>query len=261
MAVGGAPGTQTGSPAATQPPAGNPVPIGGPNTVPAALPSAASPPPATAPTYVPAPLPPAAPMTPVGAPITATTPPIRLPDSLPAQPLAPAESPTTQVVTYQETRHSVVAADSFQSLSREYYGNDSYAAALQLWNQTHPRASDSMARDGKLVPGDKIYIPPTAQLERHYPALIPNLKPAVPGNGTVQTSFTGTAPTPAALKIYRVVTAESVEVIARQTLGSGDRANELLRLNTPFRAGQTVPAGTLLMLPADAQVPLENVPH
>jgi hypothetical protein len=200
-------------------------------------------------------------MTPVGAPITATTPPIRLPDSLPAQPLAPTEPATTQVVTYQETRHSVVTADSFQSLSREYYGNDSYAAALQMWNQTHPRASDAMARDGKLVPGDRVYIPPTAQLERHYPALIPNLKTAAPGNGTVQTSFTGTAPSPAALKIYKVVTAESVEFIARQTLGSGDRANELLRLNTPFRAGQTVPAGTLLMLPADAQVPLENVPH
>ena len=210
------------------------------------------------------PLPAPAPLTPIGAPITATTPPIRLPDSLPAQPLAPlapAEPTTTQVVSYQEMRRPVAATDTFQSLSKQYYGNDSYATALQMWNQTHPRASDAMARDGTLVPGDKVYIPPTAQLERHYPALIPNLKTAAPGSGAVQTSFTGAAPAAAAVPIYKVTTAESVEVIARQTLGSGDKANELLRLNTLLRAGETVPAGTLLMLPAGARVPPENIPR
>jgi hypothetical protein len=214
------------------------------------------------PAVAPAPIPVPAPLPPIGGPTTATTPPIRLPDPLPSQPLAPVESQgATQVVTYQEIRHSVVATDSFVSLSKEYYGNDTYASALQMWNQTHPRASDTMARDGKLVPGEKVYIPPTGQLERHYPALIPNMKSTVPTGGAVQTSYTGTPPPAAAVLIYKVATPESVEVIARQTLGSGDKANELLRLNTPFRAGQIVPAGTLLMLPAGATVPPENIPR
>jgi hypothetical protein len=55
-----------------------------------------------------------------------------------------------------------------------------------------------------------------------------------------------------------VVKDESVELIARATLGTGDRANDLLRLNPNLRAGQNVPAGTLLLLPTGARVPSEN---
>jgi hypothetical protein len=178
---------------------------------------------------------------------------------MPVRPLAaaPASAPT-EVVSYEEVRHTVEPADTFQSLSKDFYNSDAYARALQMWNQTHPRANDAMARDGTLVPGQKIFIPPAAQLEQHYAALIPNLKAvARPASGAMQTAYT--APAAAApFAYYKVVQDESPEVIARQTLGSGDRANELLRLNPNLRTGTIVPAGTLLLLPAGATVPPEN---
>ena len=121
MSTGTTPGMDAGR---------NPPPVGGlaPFT-PAASPTPTAVPPSTAPHRYPR----TAPLPPIGAPTTATTPPIRLPDPLPAQPLRPADGQsTTQVVTYQEIRHSVAAADSFPSLSKAYYGNDSYASALQI---------------------------------------------------------------------------------------------------------------------------------
>jgi hypothetical protein len=217
-------------------------------------------PPIAAPVPIPAPVP----QTPLGMPITATTPPIRLPDSLPTRPLSsvPAATPvalTTQVVSYEEIRHSVRTGDTFASLSTEYYNTDGYAKALLLWNQTHPRASDAMARDGTLVPGDKVFIPPVGQLEQHCSAAISTVKPAPRPAGAIQTGFT--TPAAADFAYYKVVEEESVEVIARRTFGTGDRANDLLRLNPNLRSGQTVPAGTMLLLPAGARVPAENVPH
>jgi LysM domain len=203
----------------------------------------------------------AAPLAPVGAATAATAPPIRLPESLPARPLAPSPAPppvTTQVISYEEVRHTLASGETFESLSKEFYNTDSYAKALQMWNQNHPRASDAMARDGSIVAGDKIFIPPAAQLEQHYASVITNVKPAPRPSGAVQTSFTGAVPSATDFGYYKVVKDESVEVIARATLGTSDRANDLLRLNPNLRAGQSVTAGTRLLLPAGARVPPEN---
>jgi hypothetical protein len=155
----------------------------------------------------------------------------------------------------------VGAADNFQTLSRDYYSNEAYAKALQLWNQNHPRASDAMARDGTLTPGEKVFIPPASQLEQHYGSLIPNLKPTIRPTSAVQTAPLGsTSPIPE-FAYYKVIQEESVEVIARQTLGSSERVNDLLRLNPNLRSGQNVAPGTRLLLPAGALVPTENVPR
>jgi hypothetical protein len=163
------------------------------------------------------------------------------------------------VISYEEVRHTLTGSDSYESLSRQYYNSDAYAQALRMWNQNHPRASEAMSRDGSIVAGDKVFIPPVTQLEQHYASVIPNVKPAARPTGTQQTSFTGNAPPTADFAYYKVVKDESVELIARATLGTGDRANDLLRLNPNLRAGQNVPTGTLLLLPAGARVPQENV--
>jgi LysM repeat protein len=194
-----------------------------------------------------------------------TAPPISLlPESLPARSLPPSETTkTTQVVSYEEVRHVVRAGDTFQSLSKEYYNNEGYAPALKLWNQNHPRASDAMAHDGTPVPGERLFIPPVAQLEQHYGASIPNVKAAPKPAGTMQTSYTAPAAVAAPeLTYYRVIRDESLEAIAGSTLGSRDRANDVQRLNPLVaKSGQVVPAGTLLALPAAARVPPENVPR
>jgi hypothetical protein len=173
--------------------------------------------------------------------------------------LAPASSNETgQVVSYEEMRRTVGANDSFASLSKEIYHDESYAKALQMWNQNHPRATEAMARDGTLAPGDKIFIPPATQLEQHYAGLIPNLKPPPRPAGTIPVSFTAPATATSDIAYYKVVKDESIEGIARTTLGSSDRTNDLLRLNPNFRTGQNVSAGTLLVMPPGARVPAEN---
>jgi hypothetical protein len=182
-----------------------------------------------------------------------------LPESLPTRPLPQAAlPPTTQVISYEEVRHTLTGSDTYESLSKQYYSSDAYAQALRMWNQNHPRASEAMSRDGSIVPGDKVFIPPATQLEQHYASAIPNLKAVARPAGAQQASFTGGATPSADFAYYKVVKDESVELIARGTLGTGDRANDLLRLNPNLRAGQNVPAGTLLLLPAGARVPAEN---
>jgi hypothetical protein len=180
-----------------------------------------------------------------------------LPETLPVRPLSTGqESLSTQVVSYEEVRRAVRAGDNYESLSKEYYNSEGYAKALQLWNQNHPRASDVMARDGSLVPGEKIFIPPAAQLEQHYAQVITSPKIAPRPSGAVQTGFTAPATEPAT---YRVVTDESIEVVARRTLGTSDRAIDVLRLNPKLRAGEVLKAGTVVTLPAEARVPPDNV--
>lgn len=220
-----------------------PMPIGTPMT-------GTSNPPAAAPPTSPVPMP----LAPVGAPVTATTPPIRFPDQVPARPLPPT---TPQVVTYDETARIVAAGDSFKAISRLYYGSEDYAQALQLWNQNHPRASDALARDGTLMPGDRVFLPPVTQLEKQYGALIPRL--AAPASA-VQTSFTSTAGAPAKPTgvYFKVVRPEYVDEIARLTLGSAERQADVLRLNPDLRANQPVAVGTRILLPPGARVPAEN---
>jgi LysM repeat protein len=251
---------ESNPPTGARTPGNTPAPIGSP-TPPSAAPTqpvvgtllpAALPP-------QPAPQPQPAALPPIGSAVGNTTPPIRLPEAMPAKPLAPAAQPvTTQVISYEEMRHTLAPGETYESLSKQFYNSDAYAKALQMWNQNHPRASDAMARDGSIVPGEKLFVPPVEQLEQHYAAVIPNLKAAPRPSGTVQTSFTGSAPSAADFTYYKVVKDESVEIISRATLGTGDRANDVLRLNPNLRAGQNVPAGTLLLLPAGARVPPEN---
>src|SRR5262249_23287421 len=151
---------------------------------------------------------------------------------------------------------------------------DAYAEALKLWNRNHPRASDAMRADGTLQPGDTIYVPPGRILEKRHGALIPKLTPlpgAVPSGpepagGTVrQTTFDparSMPPPPPALPTYVVTRREGemMRQIARETLNNGDLWFEVYRLNGKFNPEQPVPAGTVLLLPANAKVPAANVP-
>ena len=193
-----------------------------------------------------------------------TTTPMSLPPSLPAaiptRPLATTVEPSsTQVVSYEELRRSVRAGDTFQTLSTEKYGSDRYADALRAWNPNHPRASIDLQR-GLLVPGDKVFFPPASQLDQHYASFIPAEKAVTPRpSGAVQTGFTTAAAPVTAIK-YMVAADESIESVVRRTFGTSDRTADVLRLNSTLRAGQILPKGTMVELPADAKVPLENEP-
>jgi hypothetical protein len=108
----------------------------------------------------------------------------------------PIERAQPQVIVFNEQEYMCQPNDTFESLSKRFFnGSDKYAAALQRHNQNHARASDLMARSGKITPGERIFIPPADILEQRYPDAIERSK--VPSTtGTMPASFNAPAGTP-----------------------------------------------------------------
>jgi hypothetical protein len=77
------------------------------------------------------------------------------------------------VQSWDEVSYTCRPSDTYRGISARFYPSEDYAAALQLYNRNHPRASDTMRRDGTLVPGETLYIPPISLLEERYRAAIP----------------------------------------------------------------------------------------
>jgi hypothetical protein len=125
------------------------------------------------------------------------TPPILAP--VPSTPLPGAgggAGAAPPVKSWDETDYVCKAGDTYRSISAHFYLNEAYAEALQLYNRNHPRASDAMRRDGTLVPGETLYIPPSGILEERHSAVIP--KPAPAAARPVPASYRSPDPQPLA---------------------------------------------------------------
>jgi hypothetical protein len=151
----------------------------------------------------------------------------------------------------------IQTGDTFKELSKRYYnGSENYDKALEQYNRNHGEASDPMQQEGTLVAGEKVFIPSKSYLEKHYRSLIPGLPvepPAAPAP-EVRGSGVGSQPVRKVVPAYEVPPGgESWQAIAQATLGSPDRAGEIKALNQGVTQ-DIVPAGTLLKLPADAQI-------
>jgi hypothetical protein len=120
---------------------------------------------------------------PLGSEPRAVTPPLQVfPQGVPTQPLPAA---ARAVERYDETSRTIQAADinpvdaggkpvdAFAKISKELYNSEDYGEALKLWNRYHPRASETMRSEGRLVAGDRLYVPPVAMLEKRYGSVIP----------------------------------------------------------------------------------------
>jgi nucleoid-associated protein YgaU len=206
---------------------------------------------------------PTRPLPPVGATTSVTSPPI----AVPVPPSAAAGQSTShfvpQVESYDEETYLCRAGDTLEAVCQRYYHADKYARALLLFNRNHPRSAAGLWKDPpELVDGQPVYIPPLRVLEKYYAAAIPDHRPltlAVPPAaeapaGTVAASSTGGVR-------YVVRQSEMISAIARTTLGSLERWNDLYELNNrSFDPSRPVPAGTVLVMPADARVPDANRP-
>ena len=172
-------------------PAGDPPspPPPPPAPMPPPLPSEVNVPPAPAKNDPPGPsrndLPPASPapkpgheiVIPASGGVIAATPPIA------ARPRNPS-APTDKLVdSWDEKVHVWTKGDSFAALSQGAYSTEDYAAALQMYNRNHPRASASLRRDGTVAEGDKIYIPEQRILEKRHADVIAKPKPKTEGAG------------------------------------------------------------------------------
>lgn len=157
-------------------------------------------PPAEKPAASPGPT--ADPMPPLGTVPTAVTPPLRVfPPNVAARPLPGAAA----VESYDETSRTIRPADlgaadargnlvdPFVNLSKECYNSPDFAEALKLWNRYHPRATQAMRSEGRLVAGDRIYVPPVSMLEKRYGSVISH---GLPTGGTAgrTTANPGTVP-------------------------------------------------------------------
>jgi hypothetical protein len=150
---------------------------------------------------------------------------------------------------------SVQPGDTYESLSQRFYGTPALAAALQEYNRTYGQTAAQ--REGKLVPGEKVFIPERPTLERPLPRTTP---PQWPGPQGANGSSSGAGGFLATAQ-YRVRgPGERLYAIAQKTLGTGDRWQDIARLNPTLRGEQDVPPNTLVQLPNGANVPEENRP-
>jgi hypothetical protein len=85
------------------------------------------------------------------------------------------KSPPATAKSYAVTRYVCQAGDTFQSLSKQYYRREDFAAALQAFNRvdSHRCGSPALSSDGKLSPGDVVYVPMLAALEGELSGYLP----------------------------------------------------------------------------------------
>jgi hypothetical protein len=239
-----------------------------PSVVPAAPPLVPTAPPLvpTAPALVPAPpaVTPAPPV--VGAPVTpqplVPTPPALVPTPPALVPTPPALIPTPTLVptpptvtptagvrpgmpdrapqtTFDVDLHEPKAGDTYESISKAFYNDARYGAALAAYNQGRP-----------LTAGRQVDVPPVHVLRQRHGQLV----------GTTGGWNPPSDPAPAfrAAGGKRFVVPAggmSLGTVAHRTLGSQTRWREIYDLNPGVASPEQVPAGTDLRLPPDATVP------
>jgi nucleoid-associated protein YgaU len=190
---------------------------------------------------------------PIGAPARGDSPAIAV------APGGAYSSAVPQVDSYDEETYICKTSETFETISERFYHTKKYDRALLLFNRNHPRGADSLRQDPpRLLEGEPIFIPPVRILEKQFTSAIPEpaaaptaVQPAAPNSG---------APASGGERLYRVrKNGEMFWEIARHTLAKGERWTDIWRLNQQLPAEQPVAAGTVLRLPADAQIDPEDV--
>lgn len=204
------------------------------------------------------------PLPPVGAPPSAGTPAI-------APAAAPPVNPSQPVVeAYDEVTYRTKAGDTFESIAKEKYESEKYGKALVLFNRNHFRPAEGIGQEPpRLQAGQPVYIPPVYILERHYATAIPGFDPAAaaPSAATLTppaAALSQKAPAgetqPA--KAYRVRPGgEMFRDIAKRTLGDPDRWWDIGQLNPQYNPAFPLKPGTVLHMPANAQVEAADAPQ
>ncbi|MBA2226632.1 LysM peptidoglycan-binding domain-containing protein [Thermogemmata fonticola] len=179
-------------------------------------------------------------------------------------PPAVAERPPT--TSYDVDIYEPRPGDTWESISREFYQDGRYAAALRAYNRNKPLHGSGAIDIPPLhilrrLGGDATRMSPASfgPGGNSSPAGLQPAGRAVPTdpwNAAAPTYHSGPASAaPGGFKIYRVPTdGLSLPTIARQLLGNERRWVEIYDLNPEVNASR-VPAGTELRLPADARLP------
>ncbi|MBX9579790.1 MAG: hypothetical protein K2X87_05730, partial [Gemmataceae bacterium] len=134
--------------------------------------------------------------------------------------------------------------DRYEAVSREFYADGRFAAALQAYN-----------RNRQLVPDQPVDVPPVHVLKKQFPQLTGGTVPVgtragLPAAGEWQS---GAAADPFRASRPRSYTVPAggttMRVVARDALGDASRWQEVYDLNPSYAPNQ-VPEGATLRLPA-----------
>jgi nucleoid-associated protein YgaU len=165
-------------------------------------------------------------------------------------------APTT---SYDVDLYEPKQGDTWETISREFYNDTRYAAALKAANLNKP-----------LTSGGTVDVPPLYVLKQKFTTS--SVRPGTPG-GQVSPPPPAAPPAPPApswgpstsstpvgssggSQIYRVPSGVTSErEIAKNFLGSEQRWQEIYNLNPQITNPNNIPAGTEVRLPADARMP------
>lgn len=172
-------------------------------------------------------------------------------------PSSPPPTPNTSIERTPTTSYDVdlyepKQGDTWESISREFYNDTRFAAALRSVNQNKP-----------LTSGGTVDIPPLYILKQKYQTPTRTAAPSSQSSPIATSAPTWGAPasttsqvaTSGGGQIYRVPAGgTSMREIAKTYLGNEQRWMEIYNLNPSMKPDE-VPAGTDVRLPADARLP------
>jgi nucleoid-associated protein YgaU len=151
-----------------------------------------------------------------------------------------------------ERWHVVKEGDSAFDIAKKYYGDGN------LWKKLQEANGDRIAKNGAVRIGVRIKLPPAQAISGSASTSRERVIPTDPTRGTPSASSARPAPVEvlpkpvAASKVrtYTVVSGDTLIGIARKTLGSGNRADEIAALNkAKLRDRNTVVIGMTLQIP------------
>ncbi len=165
-----------------------------------------------------------------------------------SRPAAPEFAPKT---TFDVDIHTVMPKEDYKSISREFYNEDRFAAALSAYNKNR-----------LIKTGDRVDVPPIHVLKRDFPQLIGGgtVQPASGSRSTApsQPEWNNAAPRPVAngRSVFTVPNGNgmTLQQIARQTMGSEQRWRDIYDLNPQVSSNERLLPGTELKMPADARL-------
>lgn len=196
-----------------------------------------------------------------GTPVGVSVPPITVGGPAATAPGRRTSSPTLPVLveSFDEEEYRAKAGDTFASISVQFYRTDKYAPALLLFNRNHPLAAAGIRQEPPVLqPGQIIFIPPTAVLEKRYGSAPVEAAPPAERRSNAPPA-PGAAPVSYAQ--YRIGgEGEMLYDVARRTLNNGDRWPEIHRLNPALHPEMRIAAGTVLTLPPGAAIDPANRP-
>jgi len=165
------------------------------------------------------------------------------------QPLPPAS--VSRDGGYDEDLHQASRNETYQAISKRFYEDESYAAALQQYNRDNPGG------------GGYVRVPPIEVLMKRYPNAAPKggVRPAsgaAPASLNVTTERDPSRSPVSPVASYPVYTVpesgETLRDIATKTLGNADHWRAIHELNISVNPNEKLAGGTRLRMPPQARV-------